>query len=305
MKREIVFCLGLPGSGKSTFAKKWVEEDPVNRVRINKDDLRLLLHQNKYSKANEKQILEIEESIIINSLKRGKSIVLDNTHLATDRNNKNKHLTRILDLIHEHGYVVHFPFKCQHEYVQVTIKDFTHITPEECIINDLKRENSVGQNVIWEMYWNHIAIVESCSTSNLNKDGIIVDVDGTLATMYNRSPFDWSKVGNDKIRSHIRTLVNVYKNSGYKIIIVSGRNEVCKEQTIDWLISNDVLFDDIYMRPANDNRKDYIIKREIYYRYIKPNYNIHLVVDDRPQVIREWRRLGLNIINANPKDKEF
>ena len=31
---------GIPGSGKSTFAKQWVQEDPEGRVRINRDDLR-------------------------------------------------------------------------------------------------------------------------------------------------------------------------------------------------------------------------------------------------------------------------
>ena len=59
------------------------------------------------------------------------------------------------------------------------------------------------------------------------------------------------------------------------------------------------------MRPENNREKDYLIKHEIYINYIKPYYNVELVIDDRPQVIREWRRLGLPVINANPIDEEF
>jgi hypothetical protein len=137
------------------------------------------------------------------------------------------------------------------------------------------------------------------------KDAIIVDIDGTLGNMANRSPYDLSKVIDDRVRSHIRTLVNVYAQAGYEIIIVSGREDSCKQDTEKWLYTHDVTFDELHMRKATDNRKDYIIKNEIYKSFIEPNYNIHLVVDDRPQVIREWRRLGLNVINANPCDREF
>lgn len=32
---------GLPGSGKSTWAKAWTAADPTCRARVNRDDLRL------------------------------------------------------------------------------------------------------------------------------------------------------------------------------------------------------------------------------------------------------------------------
>lgn len=36
----VIVLRGLPGSGKSTWAKEWVAGDPDNRVRINRDDIR-------------------------------------------------------------------------------------------------------------------------------------------------------------------------------------------------------------------------------------------------------------------------
>ena len=288
-KQEIYWLRGLPASGKSTFAKEWVNQNPTNRTRINKDDLRSLLHNNKFSKGNEKQILKIQEDIILSTLKEGKSIVIDNTHLVE------KHLENLKQLLFKNGF----------NNIPVIIKDFTNVSPEECIQRDLIRPNSVGSNVIWRMYWDHIANIQELSYSASKKDAIIVDIDGTLAEMFNRGPFNWSKVGQDKVRKHIRNLVNIYARAGYEIILVSGRDFCCYTETVDWLIENEILFNALYMRSINDNRKDFIVKKEIYHNAIEPNYNIFLVVDDRPQVIRQWRLLGLPVINANPCDKEF
>ncbi|WP_397517910.1 AAA family ATPase [Rhodococcus opacus] len=38
---------GLPGSGKSSLARLWVQQDPEGRVRINRDDLRAELPHGK------------------------------------------------------------------------------------------------------------------------------------------------------------------------------------------------------------------------------------------------------------------
>tara|TARA_R110002020_G_scaffold227539_13_gene438195 strand:+ start:10087 stop:10632 length:546 start_codon:yes stop_codon:yes gene_type:complete len=50
---------------------------------------------------------------------------------------------------------------------------------------------------------------------------------------------------------------------------------------------------ELYMREEGDNRKDSIVKREMYEEYIKPHYNVKLVLDDRNQVVDMWRELGL------------
>lgn len=37
---KVIICRGIQGSGKSTWAKQWVKEDPNHRIRINQDDFR-------------------------------------------------------------------------------------------------------------------------------------------------------------------------------------------------------------------------------------------------------------------------
>lgn len=40
---KLILCRGIQGSGKTTWAKQWVLEDPEHRVRFNNDDIRNML----------------------------------------------------------------------------------------------------------------------------------------------------------------------------------------------------------------------------------------------------------------------
>ena len=40
---KIILTRGIQGSGKSTWAKKYIEEDPEHRVRWNNDDFKKML----------------------------------------------------------------------------------------------------------------------------------------------------------------------------------------------------------------------------------------------------------------------
>ena len=56
----------------------------------------------------------------------------------------------------------------------------------------------------------------------------------------------------------------------------------------------------LYMRETNDKRKDYIVKRELYEKYVKPYYSILFWLDDRDQVVDMVRtRLNLTCFQVN------
>ena len=298
MTAEVIITVGLPASGKSTWAKEWVAQKPTERVRVNKDDLRAMLHGGKYSKGNEAQVLAMETTIIHDALSRGKSVVVDNTHLAETKQGLNKHYERI---------VIHLRLAAdagKFEMPMMKYKTFTDVSPEECIKRDLVRPNSVGQNVIWRMYWDNVALIDAPPEKLGNTNAIIVDVDGTLAEMIDRGPFDWSRVGHDRVRWHIREMAKIYSEAGYSILVFTGRDGCCADATLAWLDAAKIPHDEFYIRDEGDTRKDFIVKEEMF-NLVKDRYNVKLVIDDRPQVIRMWRRLGLNVINANPRDQEF
>lgn len=78
MQSKLIICRGLPASGKSTWAKQWVLEDPEHRVKINQDDIRLML--GKYWVPSREKLVQQEEALI-EALLKGYDIVIDNTNL--------------------------------------------------------------------------------------------------------------------------------------------------------------------------------------------------------------------------------
>src|ERR1039458_315496 len=83
--RKLLLLVGLPASGKTTFARKLVAGDikPMGRswVRVNNDDFRESLHSGRWSKHNEPLITEIRNFIIEQALTRGDNVVVDNLNL--------------------------------------------------------------------------------------------------------------------------------------------------------------------------------------------------------------------------------
>ncbi len=120
---------------------------------------------------------------------------------------------------------------------------------------------------------------------------IIVDIDGTLAKMTGRGPFEWHRVGEDKINPPVKEVVNTfYNHTDHEVIVLSGRDSVCRGETETWLKEHGVRYSFLYMRPHGDFRKDAIVKKELYQRHIEPYYDVVFVLDDRDQMVSLWRK---------------
>lgn len=132
---------------------------------------------------------------------------------------------------------------------------------------------------------------------------IIVDLDGTLADMGERRPYDFMDCGNDQPHPHIVKLVRSYKLvQRVYVLIVSGRKEQCRFITQSWLRAWGVPWDALFMRPDDDNRPDDVFKLELFEREIGPQYNIDFVLDDRNKVVRMWRGIGLPCLQVAEGD---
>ena len=126
---------------------------------------------------------------------------------------------------------------------------------------------------------------------------IIVDIDGTLAKMNGRGPFEWHRVGEDSVNEPVRTVVNALADQLFYVIVFSGRDSVCRGDTLKWLIENKIRFDVLFMREQGNNEKDAIVKRRLYDTHIRGKYDVHMVIDDRNQVVDMWRKdLGLTCL---------
>jgi len=305
--KKIEILKGLPASGKSTYARKVVENYQGTNdeyLRINKDDLRAMLFNSQHSKGREKFVLDLRDSVISSAMEKGYNIIVDDTNLHS------KHEERIKQIVKSWNAFVTEKTR-EYDYVyEIIINDsFLDVSLDECIINDLKRENRVGIKVIHRMYNQYIVpqlIKKQLETTyNENdslKNAIIIDIDGTVAlNMGNRSPYDMSKVTLDIPNPSVVWLIkSLIKNNDIVPVFVSGRTSDALEDTRYWIKTElGIKYFDIFMRAEGDQRKDSTVKTEIYERFIKGFYNVKFVLDDRNQTVEAWRQLGLPCFQVN------
>lgn len=286
----VTICKGLPASGKSVWACQKISENPNSIKRINKDLLREMLDDSIFTGKSEKFICKVRDQLIIMALEEGKHVIVDDTNLNP------VHTARIEQLVREFN-------SSNKEQAVVKIKEFD-IDVDEAIKRDLKRAKSVGARVIRGMYNMYIRgpIVIKEPDDNL-PNCIIVDIDGTVAEMVDRSPFDWDKVGEDKPVQTILNLVDAYVSLyNPTVVFMSGRDGVCYDTTKSWLVDNWGQHFELYMRAKDDMRKDSIVKEELYRKHIAGRFNVQFVLDDRQQVVDMWRRVGLRCLQVAEGD---
>ena len=124
-----------------------------------------------------------------------------------------------------------------------------------------------------------------------------------LAQMVNRGPCDTSKYLDDEKDDPVDWAFARLASEGGTRIICSGRSEEFRADAEKWLANKGIPYDLLLMRPANDARKDSIIKRELYEQHIKGKFNVRLVLGDRNQVVDIWRgEPGLKCFQLAPGD---
>jgi predicted kinase len=287
MSKKVIILRGLPASGKSTYARNLLDENPGAYKRLNKDELRVMLDNNHHTSHNEKYIEKVRDNMLIEALLDGKHVIVDDTNLSDRPVERIKNVVRKFNADHN-------------QHAQVEIKEM-EASLEECLERDESMDKKVGDEVILKMHRQHILKDNSDGPKYDKKHptyrhqdpslakAIICDLDGTLCLMNGRSPFDASKCDADLPNIPVVNMVKNYQHLGYKIILASGREDTFKPQTMSWLEQYGITYDMLIMRASGDFRKDAIIKKEIFTNHIEGKYFVELVLDDRNQVVDLWR----------------
>lgn len=290
---------GIPGSGKSSRAKI-LEDTKVlggDTTVVNRDTIRYQMFGTyKTNKAQEKQVKLRRDYEIDSALMAGNHVVVDDTNLTTLDFYRNKYGK-------DHNVTVEF------------LTD--SFDADLCHERNNARTRTVPASVVESMYLQFVKLYHKevygfdfpLNTPN-GRPAIICDIDNTIATMGNRSPYDWKSVGLDEPKQTTIDLVRQYviylryKLGSCDLIFLSGRDSSCEQETRDWL---DRYFSDpiyhLFMRKEGDNRKDFIVKKEIYLKEIYGTYDVECVFDDRAQVVRLWNGFGLNVFQVYSNGK--
>ena len=138
--KKILITIGIPASGKTTFAKELVSQ---GWKRVNKDDLRWMLDNYVYSKDNEKFIVELRNYIIRSLILQGHNIVIDDTNINPQNERDIRNIVKLMN-----NESIESGQKYQYE-VETKIFD---VPLNICIERNSKRENPVPEKVIRTMY---------------------------------------------------------------------------------------------------------------------------------------------------------
>lgn len=320
-KATLYVTRGISGSGKSHLALEMVKKSRGKLVRINRDDLR-----EKYfgrpvlNDREERAITKIQRTEIITMLELGKDVINDDTNLPV------KVLRGWFDLAKSvpanfEVIPVEVPLEVALAQNRSRAKAGGRFVPESVIIDKYERFMPKGKFQKLPDFASMESSVSKDSTSVTSLPNVtlyryvadttkpkawIFDMDGTLALFEGlRGPFEWSKVGGDLPHVHVLNLLLMLQDLDFKIIITSARDSVCRAETIEWLERHGVRFENLFMRPMADRRKDYIVKNELFNDKIRDNYNICGVVDDRLQVCRLWYDLGLPVFRVGDPEAVF
>ena len=148
----------------------------------------------------------------------------------------------------------------------------------------------------------------------MGKHVVIFDLDGTLSGPSHRlhfvkrkkKDFDsfYAGVSEDKPKHDIIALYHMLTvgqvHSNLEPWIVSGRSDIVRKETEEWLANNGIKYAGLVMRKHGDYTHDATLKRRWLYDGTLPfKEHILFCVDDRQSVVDMWRKEGLTCLQVD------
>lgn len=292
---KLIILVGISASGKSTFAEQMLASKDESFIRVSRDEYRYMWKNSGVVSEKLEGLISKRVMQDIGYFLRNKmNVIYDATNLTA------RYLNEFVEA-----------FNCDAE-IEFVVFD---VDVDECIRRDDLRKRTVGESVIRNQFQKFETLKKNYDFSTLPKkkrkyqvqsvdpkkaDCVCVDIDGTIADLGDRDPYATQGVLNDKVNKSVLSVMQSMKrdNPYLDIILVSGREDKVNKETIQWLKTNKVPYDELYMRRTGDRRKDAQIKKEIYNEHILPYYNVLFVIDDRQQVVDQLRSMGLTVFQV-------
>lgn len=297
--RKIILTRGIPGSGKSFWAKSWSLEDPEHRIRLNWDDMRNMMGLYWVPSREPVNKAMLQAGLLI-AMTEGYDIVIDNMNLNS------KTWEEYEGIIKRHNAL-----SGSKNYYELEFKDFFDVSIEECIKRDSLRANPIGEKTIKEIWRKYKHLIQTTKIENLVKNlrprditkenCIVVDMDSTLC--FNTSKRPWYGTGsteamiNDEENRNVCELVRQLSDT-YPLILVTGRDKTQRDVTIEWLSKHNINIQECYFRNINDFRSSKVYKQEQIEKILK-DYNIIAIFEDESSVVNMYRNLGLTVLQPN------
>jgi predicted kinase len=299
---KVWFPRGYPGAGKTSLYEGMRADNP-NLARVSRDDARAHLFSGEgiLSFQQEQVITKATRAQAKALLDGGYDVYWDETHL------RRKRLQGSLNFAVLNG--------ADYEVIDLD-------TPvDECVRRDAARgaagRRMVGEQVIRDLArkfprntWEQVEpspdlffYPEPYVPDDSLPPAWICDIDGTVCRMTGRGPYDFSRVHEDEPIEHTATVLRALVDDS-AIIMLSGRDDSCRDATEKWLWDNLIPFNELHMRATGDGRPDYLVKSQIFDEQIRDRFHVLGVFDDRLSVVRMWDRRNVPFFRLGKPDHD-
>lgn len=285
----ITVTVGVPGSGKTTWAK--AQNQPI----VSRDDIREELTgavgKRVLTEDGERKVTKVQRERVKELLRAGEDVIVADTNLSY------KAQKQWVDLAIQMGAGIKF------EVFEVPLdvalerndKREPHDRVPEHVIRSMFDRNFSEDGTLKRDLPSHEGAVahEFVPYVPGTREAISVDLDGTLAHNVTSRPwFEPSRYGEDAVDKSIKELIALYRDAGHEVIILTAREGTNRGilNTALWLDKHGIKFDEIFFRQEGDQRDDGVVKSEIIDKQISHKYDIKFHLDDRDRVVQALRR---------------
>lgn len=329
MPGKLVMTVGLPGSGKSTWALKEIEKDPQNSVSINRDDIRTELfgeayHRGKFPAKSEDQVTQAHQKLLRSALAAGKTAYVHDTNL-------NPRFARTLfTLAQNYGAETHVEYfnvpvdECKRRNKQRAAgggRDVPDFVIDRMADNAYDNEGNLKEYVVGT---NGNAFMVPKTTPGMrliqalneklekqnpinSKAVVLVDVDGTLAANQHEAnrafgrpgekkdfPYFFRSIKDSKVNEAVRDLANRMRDEdGLTLMVLTGREDGYAKELVSFIERSGLKASRVIAKRAGDFRPDSDFKREQLYKLEDEGLIPVHSIDDRERSVRIYEEAGI------------
>lgn len=136
-------------------------------------------------------------------------------------------------------------------------------------------------------------------------DAVIADLDGTLVDV---SSIKHLVEGEDRHfhafhaaskdcppRPEVVDAVRAAHAAGRAVLVVTSREFIWRDLTLDWLQQHDVPYDQLVMRIVGDYRPDHVVKAEMLDTLEADGFAVLEAWEDSDDIVELWRSRGVTV----------
>jgi hypothetical protein len=139
---------------------------------------------------------------------------------------------------------------------------------------------------------------------SLHRRIFVFDLDGVIANCDGREAFDsedhpsfYSHFENDVPFDATRNLIRSINRSWAEVVILTCRRECLRTKTVNWLLSEGIEYERLFMQPDDDETPSPEFKTRTIQAQIRAGYQILGVFEDNPGTVRMLREvLGVPVL---------